>query len=257
MKLKRVVIISILIAISVSTISYYFLRTKYNIVHPHKGNIVEAVYGLGRVKSNKRFEIKLGVVSTVSDRFVYEGQVVDQGAPLIRFDDQVVFRAPFKGTVTYASLFKGETVAPHVAILRLEDLNDRFIELSLEQQSILRVKVGQPALISFESLRRKNLKGKVSAIFPREDEFLVRITVDGLDENILPGMTADVAIEIGDVKDALLVPLAAVKNGMISIKKDGHWEKVKVEIGHIDGSYAEILDQSLTPNDEIRVKTGG
>lgn len=257
MKNKRFVFILIgLTIIGFISISY-FKYSRYEIIHPRQGNIIEAVYGLGKVRSNKRFEIKLGVISTVTRRFVYEGQLVDQGMKLIQLDDHVTFRAPFRGTVTYASMFQGETVVPNITILRLEDLNDRYIELSLEQQSILRVNVGQPAKISFESLRRKILFGKVSAIFPRDDEFIVRMNVEGLDEGILPGMSADVTIEIGSINDAILLPLSAIKSGMVTIKREGRWRKLKVDIGHIDGLFAEILNPVLAPQDEIRIQSGG
>lgn len=164
----------LLLAIGVTSAVYYYRNNKYEIVHPKKGDIIEAVYGLGKVKSNNRFEVILGVISTVKNRFVNEGDLVEKGAPLIELDD-AIFRAPFRGTVTYVSLYKGETAVPHIPILRLEDLNSCYIELSLEQQSMLRVKLGQPAKVSFESIRGKVLSGKVTAIFPREDEFLTRI----------------------------------------------------------------------------------
>ena len=198
-----------------------------------------------------------GVISTVTNRYVNEGELVDKGNPLIKFDEGALFRAPFKGTITFTSLYPGETAVPHIPILRMEDLNNCYIELSLEQQSILRVRVGQSAKVSFESIRGKILQGKVAAIFPREDEFLARISVEGLDSGILPGMTADVTIEIGAIRDATLIPLAAVTNGMITIRKNGHWHKVKVDVGHIDGFFAEIKSGLLSTDDEIRIKKKG
>lgn len=227
---------------------------QFEIIHPIKGNITEAVYGLGKVKSNNRFEVIIGVISTVTKLYVNEGDYVKKNDPLIKLNDTALFRAPFDGTVTLADLFDGETALPSKPILRVEDLNNCYIELSLEQQSILNVKVGQKAKVSFESLRGEVLDGQVTSIFPREDEFLARISVKNLQKNILPGMTADVTIEVGSIENALLVPLAAVRNGIVSVFRDGHWQKLKIDVGHVDGQFAEIKGEVLTVNDQIRLK---
>lgn len=251
--LKYIIALLAFAGIAGGSISYY--RSKqYEIIHPTRGEITEAVYGLGKVKSNNRFEVIVGVISTVTHRFVEEGQFVLKGAPLIQFESSALFRAPFDGTITFAPLYQGETALPHVPTLRIEDLSNRYIELSLEQQAILRVRPGLPAKVSFESIRGKVLNGKVTAIFPREDEFLTHISVTGLDESVLPGMTADVTIEIGKIPDAILVPLKAVKNSMVIVNKNGRWQKIKVEVGHIDGLFAEIKGGTLSPQDDIRVK---
>lgn len=258
MKKKRFYIVAFTIVFAVVGMAafYYLNLQKYSVIHPERGNINEAVYGLGKVKSTNRYEVIAGIISTVTKRYVNEGDVVEKGAALIQLNEQAVFRAPFKGTITYANLYVGETAIPNIPVMRLEDLNQKYIELSLEQQSMLRVKLNQPALVSFESLRGKVLSGKVAALFPRQDEFIVRIMVDELDENILPGMTADVSIHIGEIKGAMTLPLSAIKSGMIIIKRDGHWEKVKAEIGQIDGLSAEIKSPPLSEQDSIRLKNG-
>ena len=99
------------------------------------------------------------------------------------------------------------------------------------------------------------LQGKVSAIYSRGDEFVTRVEVEGLAPNILPGMTADVSVEIGNIKNALLIPLRSIENGLVTLRRNGKWEKKKIEIGHIDGSLAEVLGNFLKPEDEIRVRT--
>jgi multidrug efflux pump subunit AcrA (membrane-fusion protein) len=254
MKKKSIISLSLVVVLAAAAgIYFYYQKEQYNIIHLSEGDLTEAVYGLGKVKSNNRFEVIVGVISTVTARYVHEGDFVKKGQPLIRFDD-ALFSAPFSGTVTYAKLYTGETAVPHVPVLRLEDLTNRYIELSLEQQSILRVRENQVAKVSFESLRGKVLVGKVASIYSREDEFLVRIEVENLDPQILPGMTADVTIEIGSIKNALLIPLTAIRNGMVTVRRGRGWEKVKVDVGHVDGLFAEIKKGSLQPNDEVRVK---
>lgn len=254
--MKKILLASGLV-LALVIIAFFVLRGReFETIHPHKGDITEAVYGLGKVKTDKRFEVILGVLSTVAKLYVNEGQSVKKGAPLIEFEDHALFRAPLDGTVTLVTVRAGETALPHLPLLRVEDLSDRYIELSLEQPAALRVRKGQKARISFETLRGKVLEGSVTALFSREDEFLTHITAEGLEPSVLPGMTADVAIEIGKVQNATLVPLRAVQNGMLTVKKNGLWKKIKVEVGNVDENYAEILGDAVSADDEIRMKKG-
>lgn len=256
MKRTTLIIGSILFLIFALFLIYFWREKGYEIVRPHMGNLTEAVYGLGKVKSQNRFEVILGVIKTVKHKFVNEGDLVKKGAQLIQFEDNVIIKSPIDGTVTLARLYPGETALPNTPILRVEDLTNKYIELSLEQQSILRVKPGQPAKITFETLRGQVLQGQVSSIFPRDEEFLVRINVANLDPNILPGMTADVSIEIGSIQNTILIPLNSVINGSVYIRKGHLWKKTKVEVDHVDGNWAEIKGGTLTVDDEIRVKAG-
>lgn len=250
-------LISGLILVFVSALIYERYQQKsFEVARPFTGNITEAVYGLGKVKSAKRFEVIVGVMSTVTRRFVNEGDSVKKGDPLVEMGEGTLFKAPFNGTVTLALLYEGETAVPGVPHFRVEDLKNRYIEVSLEQQASLRIKPGLIAKVSLESLRGNTLNGIVQTIFPRENEFLTRIAVDGLDDSVLPGMSADVSIEIGKIENAVLVPLRAVQNGMITVKRNGRWEKIKVEVSHVDGLNAEIKNSNLTPQDEIRIKSG-
>jgi multidrug efflux pump subunit AcrA (membrane-fusion protein) len=245
-----------LIVLTVSVLMIWNLRRNRSVeyIHPHRGEITEAVYGLGKVKSIHRFEVKLGVLSTVKKLYVREGQFVERGDKLIEFDSNALFRAPMSGTVTLINNYDGETALPQMPIVRLENLKERFIELSLEQEGALRIKPGQQARVSFESLRGKILEGRVTALFSREDEFLADIDVTGLDDGVLPGMTADVTIEIGTIQNALLIPAKAIQAGTVLVRRNGKRQKIKVEVDHVDGVMAEIKPGSLTEADEVAIR---
>lgn len=249
--LTSFVIVS-LIAILIFVVQRSLQNRRFTKVNPRIGEVTEAVYALGKVKSNRRYEVKLGVTSTVAKLHVREGESVKAGQRLVALDTGVVFKAPFDGTVTLINIYEGEIASPQAVILRMEDLKDRLIELSIEQEGALRIKKGQDARVSFESLRGEVLMGKVMALFPKGDEFIVDIEINNLGESILPGMTADVSIEIGKIKGTL-IPLKAIRNGTISVERDGRIRKVKVEVGLVDGLSAEVKDSDLQATDEVLV----
>jgi macrolide-specific efflux system membrane fusion protein len=175
----------------------------------------------------------------------------------VRFESDLLFRAPFAGTITNTAFHEDQYVFPQQAVIRLEDLSTKYIEVSLEQQGALRVKPGLPVRVVFESIRGEVLKGRVSAVFARNEEFLAHIDVP-LAENVLPGMTADVAIEVNRKDKVLLVPLSAISDGRIKVKRDGKRKTVKLSIGSVDGNWAEVLEGDIDLKDQIMVsRTAG
>jgi len=244
--------VAAIVLVGVLVTGTYVRNNQVEYVKPKYGPIVEAIYGLGKVKTDRVYEVKLAVVKTIRDIYVHEGAHVKKGERLVRFDDGLVFSAPFGGTVTLVAFHDNQSVFPQQPVVRIEDLHTKFIEVSLEQQGALRVKPGLPVRVVFESVRGEVLKGKVSAIFSRNEEFLAHIDVP-LAANILPGMTADVAIEVDHKDKALLVPLSAITDGRIRVERDGNRTTIKLKIGSVDGNWAEVIDGDISMNDRILV----
>lgn len=248
---KLWVFISLILTLVIIALLLNLGRNNVEYVNPRYGDVVEAIYGLGKVKTRKFYELKLGIIKTVDKLYVQEGDVVSKGQRLVRMDDGTVFSAPISGTVTLVAFTESQQVFPQQTILRIENLQDKFIEVSLEQQGALRVRKGQPVQVLFESIRGDVLAGKVDALFPRNEEFLVHINVEGLEDNVLPGMTADVSIEVGQKHNVLLVPLSGVQNGQVRIRRDGKTQVVSVKLGNIDGNWAEVTEGDILPSDEV------
>ncbi|MCB9092473.1 MAG: efflux RND transporter periplasmic adaptor subunit [Halobacteriovoraceae bacterium] len=250
---------SLIITAIILSILGIFLFTQYNhlrsfeLISPKKGDITEAIYGLGTVNSHKFYEFKSAIPMTVEKIFVKEGDHVEADQRLLSLSSGQIRKAPFAGTVTELPVHETENVPPNFVIIQIQDLKDRYIEVSLEQEGALRVKEGQKCRIMFESLRGHHFEGAVSAFFPRRNEFLVHINVSNLDDNILPGMTADVSIEIGKKENVLLIPVSSIDSGMVSIKRDGKKMKVKLKIGHVQGNWAEVVEGDISLEDEIYV----
>jgi multidrug efflux pump subunit AcrA (membrane-fusion protein) len=222
-----------------------------------KGPIVESVYGIGTVTATRSFQLKLGVTSTIRRLFVKEGDSVRRGQRLVDLDG-VLFNAPFDGTITLLPFKVGETVFPQSVILSIVDLQDRYALVTLEQQAALRVRRGQKARLSFDSLREESYDGQVEAIYSNDNNFFVRIGIAGLPPQILPGMTADVAIGIAEHRDALIVPVAAIDAGKVYVKRGLGTSAVAVKTGIVDGAMAEIVEGDLREGERlvIRKKVG-
>jgi membrane fusion protein, macrolide-specific efflux system len=238
----------------IAALAYQFWPRPTLIMAPKVGPVVEAIYGMGVVRPHKKYDVKVGILTTVEKIYVQEGQTVRAGDPLIKFIGSGLLRAPFAGTIVNAPLRDAEPVLPHTKALSMADLTDLYLEVSIEQEGALKVRREQNASITFEGYQGPSLKGKVRAIFPRDDEFIVHIEAEGMPDSLLPGMSADVAIEIGRRENAIMIPINAVTDGRVTIIRNGKRQTSKVETGLTEGPLIEITNNAVLPEDEIEVR---
>lgn len=251
---KNKTILGIIIILIFLGIGYRtFLLSRMNTISPKLGSIVESVYGLGTIHSEKTYSLKIGITSSIRNIYVKEGQFVTKGQKLLELDSIPIFKAPFSGTIISIPFEPGETVFPQVPLLKMEDLSEIFLKVSFEQQGALRVRKGQSARILFEAIRGSSFEGTVRTIFPDEGQFMVYIDVIGLPSQILPGMTADVAIITGEKEKVLLVPINAIHMGQVIRIREGKKLKVPVKLGAVNGEWAEIIEGDINLNDLILI----
>jgi multidrug efflux pump subunit AcrA (membrane-fusion protein) len=223
-------------------------------VKPEIGEIVEAVYALGTVKTDKLYNARFGMNTIIRKLYVQEGDVVVKGAPLVQGDTFYPLTAPFTGIVTVVNYLENEMATPGQIILTLSSTTDLYVRISLDQESILTIRKGQAAEMSFENLRDEKISGTVSSVYQTGDEFGVRIAAKKFPPGIIPRMTCDTAITTKKIENALLIPASAVKNDTVNVIRKGKRMAIQVKVKKIDAKKAEVLDDSILIDDEIIVE---
>jgi hypothetical protein len=218
---------------------------------PYQGEIIEAVYGLGTVKSEENFSAKLAITSSVDEFFVSEGHNVIKNQKLFKTDQGLLVYSPINGRVTEIPVSIKENIFPQTTILSVVNLKKLYLVVSLEQQAIMRIRPNLNAEISFEFFRNKKIQGKITSIYPAVDQFIAKVELANWPDGVLPGMTADVSIEIARKKNATLVPSRAIVNGNILLKRHGKKLKLPVQVGLVDLEKIEILSPKLELDDEL------
>lgn len=226
------------------------LNLNQELLKPKRGDVVESIYGLGTVSADSSFNVRVGVAITVNKLFVKEGDIVNRGSRLVKIDDSVM-NSPIDGTITKVSYKEGELAAPQASILTVTNLKRLYLEVSLEQQSVLRIKEGQEVFVSFETIRNEKYTGRVRTVYPRENQFIVRIELEQWPVGVLPGMTADAAIIVGKKINVLLIPLTTIVAGQVTRIRKLQKEKVFVKLGVLNGEWAEVLSENIQENDEL------
>ncbi len=235
----------------VSVIYLFYSRKGETTVKPERGPVVEAVYALGTVKTDKIYNARFGMNTIVRKLYVREGDSVDKGTPLVMGDTPFPLSAPFSGVVSAVNYLENEMAAAGQIVLTISSITNLYVKVSLDQESILSIKKGQPVELSFENLRNEKTTGTVEAVYLSGDEFIVRIAAEKFPQGILPQMTCDTAITVRKKENAMMIPVSAIKGGNVEVIRNGKRITVPVEFKKIDSKKAEILNDSIFPDDKI------
>lgn len=253
MKKKPILYSLVLIGVLTTLAVFLFLRKERSseLISPKRGPIVEAVYGIGTVTARNHFSFRLGVATTAVKTFVHEGSSVKKGQALIQISPELTIRTPFDGTVTVFTPNEGENIFPDQTIVTVENLKDRYILATIDQQSALRVKKEMPVALHFETIQGQIFTGRVETIYPSKGQFMVWIEAAHLPESVLPGMTADASIQVAERQNVLLVPVLSIQQGKLLLERNGKREKVDVKIGVTDSEWAEIVEGDVRETDLV------
>jgi len=120
-----------------------------------------------------------------------------------------VIRAPFPGVIANLEADRGEIAPPGAPLLRLIELDDVKVTISVSDRDVVTLREGMPATISTDAASGV-FEGLVSHINPVADlqtrSFLVDISVANPERRLLPGMIAQVRVRAALGDAALVIP---------------------------------------------------
>lgn len=256
---KKLVLISLLvIAATLGGLYFYKKNNSGNWVPIQEAKITDAIYGLATLESDETFRYRVGITSQVKKLYVQEGDTVKKGSPLIELAEGALIRTPLDGVVTQLDTKESETVFPNINLVTVMNLKKVALTITLEQASAIRVQPNLPVKIQFESVKGVPLSGTVRSVYPKEGQFVIKVDLNELPTSVLPGMTADTAIIVGEKEKALLIPIRAVQRGMITLRQNGTTKKVSVKVGFQDLEHIELIESpevTLKPGMEVWVSS--
>ena len=134
---------------------------------------------------------------------------------------KAVIRSPIDGIVLKRSIEPGQTVAASfqapVLFTLAEDLTKMELHVDIDEADVGQVQVGQSADFTVDAYPNRRFPGKILKVYnaPQVVQDVVTyeaiLAVDNSALLLRPGMTATADITVKSVKDALLVPNAALR----------------------------------------------
>lgn len=123
-------------------------------------------------------------------------------------------RAPFAGQLGIRQVDVGQYLSSGTPIATLQQLNPIYVDFNIPESSLPQIKVGQKVAARVTSQGNAKLIGNVTAINSKIDEATrnvqVRASFANDETKLLPGMFANIEIEVGQSQKLLTLPQAAI-----------------------------------------------
>lgn len=170
-------------------------------------------------------------------------------------------QAPVNGVVTLRDAEPGSTVVAGQVVLKLIDPQSVWVKTRIDQSRAVGLQAGMQAAITLRSRPHEALAGKAARIEPVSDsvteERIASVAFDDLPAELSTGEMAEVTLRLPVIRDALLIPNAAlrrrgIENG-VWLRANGRLRFAPVRTGAQgpDGKM-QVLD-GLNAGDEIIV----
>ncbi len=201
-----------------------------------------------------------------ADIAVFQAQINQAEAALqktLAQRDDLMLYAPTHGVVTDVIGEIGETVRPEQSIISLSSGDTLQVRLNVVEDSIVNVRIGQTANISFDAIKNETFPGTVVSIDPAETiiggavYYETVVAFDTVDQRLRSGMTANVLIETASAADTLTIPQSAVESisgqTTVQVFADGAAEERTVITGLKDGNGQIEIVSGLTAGEQVVV----
>lgn len=199
---------------------------------------------------------------------------------------ETTIRSPIAGTVLNVNGYVGDNVSAGTAggsgasststassagsagessgLITVANLKDLQISASIDQADISKVRKGQRVSISLDAIADRRFAGVIDRIDPVPETnnnvvtYTAYVSFSQADAGVNLGMSADLDVDLGQKKNALTLPNAAIisRNGMRAVLKmtNGAITPAPVKVGASDGRFTEILS-GLAEGDSVMVRS--
>jgi HlyD family secretion protein len=206
--------------------------------------------------------------------------------------DNTVIRSPVSGVVVSRLVDVGQTVAASLQSPTLftiaQDLSHMQIDTSYAEADIGNIRVGQQASFRVDAFPNRTFHGEVKQVRlnPTTQQNVVTydvvVSVDNLDQALMPGMTAYVNIVVAQRKDVLTVPNAALRfrpseaakartggdkprgegrgkgdatpMGTVYVLENGLPKAMRISVGITDNKMTEVVAGELKDGDAVIIE---
>jgi RND family efflux transporter MFP subunit len=212
---------------------------------------VERLYKLGQM-SDEDFAAQQRSLKTVQQKRDLElinnqNQLADDENALKgkrRELAKMTITAPFDAVVSKVLAWPGALIDDHAPIAELISTN-RTVVARISEEDFAGIRIGQKASVRFLGYGNELYNASVSKILPTADpdtqRYEIFLNVDLPLERLIPGLTGEVSIVVGEHDNALIIPRRALFGNSVFVVRNGRVRLRKVSVGYVGLNEAEIL----------------
>ena len=182
---------------------------------------------------------------------------------------RMTITAPFDGKVAQVLAHPGDMLGADAPIAHLIASN-RMVEAKVSEEKFANIRIGQKATVRFLTYGDAQFPATVTKILPTADpatqRYVVYLQVEIAPEKLVPGITGEVVINVGEHENTLLVPRRALYGRRLLVVKNGRVEERTPEVGYVSLNEVEVLSgvaegeaviveqiERFRPGDSVRI----
>lgn len=168
---------------------------------------------------------------------------------------KMTITAPFDGVVSAVFAKKDDQIGNNFSIATLITIT-RVVEAKISEENFASVQLGQRAVVRFLTYGEARYDATVVKKMPTAElgtqRYIAHLEVKISPEKLLPDLTGDVSIIVGQRETQTQIPRRALFDNFVYVVKDGRVERRKVKPGFTALNLAEIME-GLRPGEQVIV----
>ena len=168
--------------------------------------------------------------------------------------------APFDGTIAAVNAEIGENITPLKPVIRIINTKGMAVKITVPENEIAKVQVGDTAEVVIPALGDKRLNGKVieksMTASLLTHSYPVKVLIEQPDKELTPGMIGKVVLK-ADVSKGIIVPANAVlinqEGKFVWVDEDGRATRRKITLAGYSGT-GVIVIEGLQVGDKVIVE---
>jgi membrane fusion protein (multidrug efflux system) len=174
--------------------------------------------------------------------------------------------APFSGELGITTVNPGQYLNPGDKVVSLEKIDPIYIDFSVPQKQVAGLSTGQRLSLTSDAFPGAEFAGKITALNPKIDSTTRNVQLEATLANpkhqLLPGMFANVKVDMGEKKSYLTLPQTAITynpygSTVFVVKPDDKKDAPKDDKGNPQLVAQQVfITTGLTRGDQVAVLTG-
>ncbi|MDR3482268.1 MAG: efflux RND transporter periplasmic adaptor subunit [Burkholderiaceae bacterium] len=189
--------------------------------------------------------------------------LVEQQKALVQ---KKAIRAPFSGELGITTVNPGQYLNPGDKIVSLEKIDPIYVDFYVPQKQVAGLTIGQSLNLSSDAYAGVDFAGKITALNPKIDPTTRNVQIEATLSNpkhqLLPGMFANVKVNMGEKKQYLTLPQTAITynpygSTVFVIAPDDKKDAKKDDKGNAQLVAQQVfVTTGATRGDQVAVLTG-
>jgi RND family efflux transporter MFP subunit len=226
---------------------------------------VERMFKLGGVSEAdiaKQRRVYKAIEQRVENEKITNQQTIDAFDNTLKVKRRIVekmtIKAQFDGVVSSVFVHPGALIGANTSLATLITIS-RAVEAKISQENFAGIKLGQKAIVRFLGHEDEIYDATTIKILPTAEaetqRYIVHldVAVKGRTDLLVPGLTGEVSIVVGERDAQALVPRRAVFGNTIYVVEEGRVKRRKVELGYVSLNIVEIT-KGLQAGEQVIVE---